>query len=256
MCVPEPERTPRASRFYRMKALVARIAGYSPIDEREFAPLRQATAEHVRKDRGATIVAAGQDVTHVFVVSKGWALRYRSLSDGRRQIVNVMLPGDCFDLQALIATKADHSVEALTNVELIRLKSENFLAAINANAKLAIAFWWAAVQEESILREQIVRLGRRSGRERLAHLLLELRRRLQHSGQDVGDTLTLPMSRDVLADLLGLSSVHVSRSVTALRDAGLIRTSNGSMQILDIQGLADVAQFDPAYLHLAHAPAA
>jgi CRP-like cAMP-binding protein len=216
--------------------------------------LKQASVERVRKERGAPIITAGEDATYVFVVSKGWALRHRTLKDGRRQIVNVMLPGDCFDLQALISTKADHSVEALTAVELLRLSSEDFLNAMQANAKLATAFWWAAVQEESILREQIVRLGRRSGRERLAHILLELRRRLMHAGQDVGDTLILPMSREVLADLLGLSSVHVSRSVTALRDNGLIRTSNGSVQLLDIDGLAEVAQFDPSYLHIARQP--
>jgi len=239
-----------------MKALFARIAGYSDIDEREFDSLKQAPVERVRKERGARIVSAGDPVTHVFVVSRGWALRYRTLTDGRRQIVNVMLPGDCFDLQALIETRADHSVEALTQVELLCLKSEDFFSAIQSNAKLAMAFWWAAVQEESILREQIVRLGRRSGRERLAHMLLELRRRLLHAGQDISDTITLPMSREVLADLLGLSSVHVSRSVSALRDAGLIRTSNGSIQLLDIDGLADVAQFDPAYLHLARQSAA
>jgi CRP-like cAMP-binding protein len=237
-----------------MKALIARIAGYSDIGEREFSQLKQAPVERVRHARGATIISAGDEPAHVFVVSNGWALRYRSLNDGRRQIVNVMLPGDCFDLQALIATKADHSVEALTNVELLRLKSEDFLGAIKTNGSLATAFWWAAVQEESILREQIVRLGRRSGRERLAHILLELRRRLLHAGLEVGDTLTLPMSREVLADLLGLSSVHVSRSVAALRGAGLIRTSNGSIQLVDIDGLAEVAQFDPSYLHIGRQP--
>ena len=238
-----------------MKALIARIAGYSKIEEGDFTSLKQASVERVRYPRGATIITAGEDPTHVFVVSKGWALRYRTLSDGRRQIVNVMLPGDCFDLQALITTKADHSVEALTNVEVLRLKSDDFTTAIKSSASLATAFWWAAVQEESILREQIVRLGRRTGRERLAHILLELRRRLLHAGQEVGDTLTLPMSREVLADLLGLSSVHVSRSVSALRAANLIRTSNGSIQLVDIDGLAEVAQFDPSYLHVAQQPA-
>jgi CRP-like cAMP-binding protein len=239
-----------------MKALIARIAGYSEIEDRDFTPLKQAPLERARYPRGGAIVSAGETASHVFVISKGWALRFRTLDDGRRQIVNVMLPGDCFDLQALIATKADHSIEALTNVELLRMKSEDFLAAIKSNVNLATAFWWAAVQEESILREQIVRLGRRSGRERLAHILLELRRRLLHAGQDVGDTLTLPMSREVLADLLGLSSVHVSRSVSSLREAGLIRTSNGSIQLSDIEGLAEVAQFDPSYLHMERQPAA
>jgi CRP-like cAMP-binding protein len=234
-----------------MKALVARISGYCDIDEDEFAPLKQAAPERVRKDRGDAIISAGEIVTHVFAISNGWALRYRALGDGRRQIVNLMLPGDCFDLQALTRSRADHSVEALTTVELLRLQSGDFLKAIQSNASLATAFCWTAVQEESILREQIVRLGRRSGRERLAHIMLEVRRRLLQAGQDIGDTLTLPMSRDVLADLLGLSTVHVSRSVSALREAGLIRTINGAIQLLDIEGLAAVAQFDSAYLHLA-----
>jgi CRP-like cAMP-binding protein len=235
-----------------MQSLIARISGYAPIEDQEFSSLRQASVERVRKPRGTTLVAPGEQLTHVFVISKGWAIRYRTLPDKRRQIVNVMLPGDCFDLQALIATKADHGVEALTNVELLRMKSEDFLKAISASSRLATAFWWAAVQEESILREQIVRLGRRSGRERLAHMLLELRRRLLHAGVDTGDKLSLPMSREVLADLLGLSSVHVSRSVAALRNMGLIRTTDGTIQLLDIDGLAKVGQFDPAYLHAAH----
>jgi CRP-like cAMP-binding protein len=237
-----------------MQSLIARISGYVPLEDQEFTSLRQAQVERVRKPRGATLVASGEWLSHVFVISKGWAIRYRTLPDKRRQIVNVMLPGDCFDLQALIATKSDHGVEALTNVELLRMSSEAFLSAISSSARLATAFWWAAVQEESILREQIVRLGRRSGRERLAHMLLELRRRLQHAGVETGDKLSLPMSREVLADLLGLSSVHVSRSVAALRNAGLIRTSNGTIQLIDIEGLAQVAQFDPSYLHSAAQP--
>jgi CRP-like cAMP-binding protein len=88
----------------------------------------------------------------------------------------------------------------------------------------------------------------------LAHLLLELRRRLLHAEQDVGDTITLPMSREVLADLLGLSSVHVSRSIGALRDENLIQSSNGSIQLLDLEGLAEVAQFDESYLHMDRQP--
>lgn len=233
-----------------MQALIARISGYAPLDETEFFPLRRAAVEQVRKARGEVVISAGEPLTHVFVISKGWAIRYRALNDGRRQIVNLMLPGDCFDLQALIATNSDHSVEALTSVELLRMRNDEFLRTLTASARLATAFWWAAVQEESILREQIVRLGRRSGRERLAHMLLELRRRLLLAGTNVGDTLSLPMSREVLADLLGLSSVHVSRSIGALRQMGLIRTTNGTIQLLDIDRLGELAQFDASYLHV------
>ncbi len=215
----------------------------------DFASLNDAPVERVQHNAGAKIISLGDHLTHVFVVSRGWAFRYRTLQDGQRQIVNLMLPGDCFDLQALIDTPADHAVDAITSVHLLRMRRVDFLNAIRANARLATAFWWASVQEESILREHIVRLGRRSGKERLGHLLLELQRRLHMAGLSNGDTINMPLTRELVADTLGLSPVHVSRSTAELRRLGLIRTSPSSIQILQPKKLAELAQFDASYLH-------
>ncbi len=205
--------------------------------------------ESLEKPRGATVIHVGEELTHVFVVVEGWAIRYRTMEDGRRQIVNVMLPGDCFDLQALIGARADHAVDAVTPLALLRARKQDFLAALRSNARLASAFWWTAVQEESILREHIVRLGRRSGRERVAHLALELGRRLAQVGRIIDHEFDMPLSRDMLADMLGLSPVHISRSVSALRRQGLLRNFIGRVRILDINRLAAFAQFDVDYLH-------
>ncbi|GAM97850.1 cAMP-binding proteins [alpha proteobacterium U9-1i] len=232
-----------------MKPLIARINAYSDLTDADFETLLAAPVARVTLRANAKIINVGDTLTHVFVVSRGWAIRYRTLNDGSRQIVNVMLPGDCFDLQALIDTKADHSVDSISAVEMLRARRDDFLNAIRANGRLATAFWWASVQEESILREHIVRLGRRSGVERLAHLLLELQRRLHLAGVSESDTIAMPLSRDVIADMLGLSPVHVSRSMSALRREALIRTSDSSVQILAPKRLAELAQFDPSYLH-------
>ncbi|MGE3143624.1 MAG: Crp/Fnr family transcriptional regulator [Hyphomonadaceae bacterium] len=215
----------------------------------DWSPLTAAPFEQVQKQRGGAVISIGDPLTHVFVVSAGWAIRYRVMQDGRRQIVNVMLPGDCFDLQAMIETSADHAVEAITPLGLLRVRREEFLNALRLNARLATAFWWAAVQEESVLREQIVRLGRRSGRERLAHLVLEIQRRLLLAGVSEGNTVSWPLSRELLADMLGLSPVHISRSFAALRRMGLVRTMSGAVHILDKARLAALAQFDASYLH-------
>lgn len=229
--------------------LYARLGAYAALDEADFSPLRDAAFEPAAYDRGAAVIEIAAALTHVFVVAQGWAIRYRLLEDGRRQIVNVMLPGDCFDLQAMIAAKADHGVEAVTALDVMRAPKARFIGAIRANGRLATAFWWTAVQEESILREQIVRLGRRSGRARIAHLFLELQRRRTLAGLAGGDLLPMPLTRDMLADMLGLSPVHVSRSLSALKRAKLIALHGGGVVLLDRRGLAALAQFDPAYLH-------
>src|SRR3546814_17821123 len=99
------------------------------------------------------------------------------LEDGRRQVLDVLMPGDIFDLQVFIATEADHSVMAVTDMELSAFAPMEVLSVLSGHGVLALAFWWATVQEEAILRQQIVRNGRRTARERVAHFLLEFHRR-------------------------------------------------------------------------------
>lgn len=200
---------------------------------------------------GDDLVRAGEETRQVFILQDGWAIRYRLLEDGRRQIVNFMLPGDVFDLQALSNLQADHSVTALTNCTAAVVDSPEFLKMLRNSAHLASAFWWAAVQEESILREQIVRIGRRSARERIGHLLLELHRRyLGSTGVEV-DYLTMPLTRADIADSLGLTPVHVSRTMSAMRRSGLIsETRGGEITLLDRDRLARLSLFDTDYLHL------
>ena len=236
-----------------MDALIKRLNAYSPARAQDVKALTSAPIFHeVSYERGDIVIETGGALDHVFIISSGWAIRYRTLDDGRRQIVNVMLPGDCFDLQALAAHFSDHTVEAITPLKILRAKATPFRNLMHENGRLAVWFWWAAIQEESILREQIVRVGRRSGRERIAHLLLELQRRLEVIGalQSDSDYIPLPLTRDMLADMLGLSRVHTTRSLSALKLNGLIRTSNGGVEILKRHKLATMAQFDPTYLHL------
>ena len=233
-----------------MEAILGRLRHYAAIDDGVASGLISLPHALIARSAGQTIVSAGEPLTHVFVIEDGWAMRHRMLPDGRRQIVNFMLPGDCFDLQALVHAKADHFVTAITNVRLRTVQSSRFLAAVRSHPNLASAFWWAAVQEESILREQIVRIGRRSARERIAHLILELHRRLLQAGGQAGDTMVLPLTREIMADALGLSPVHVSRSLSSLKARKLIETNGRTLRISDPNGLAKLAQFNESYLHL------
>ena len=161
-----------------------------------------------------------------------------------------MLPGDCFDMMSLTNAESDHSVSAATNLTLRRLKATDFLTAIRQEPSLAAAFWWVAVQEEAILREQIIRVGRRSAKERVGHLILELNRRVAATSGKLENFLYLPVPQSLLADMLGLSVVHISRTLTKLKAEKLIRTTSDGVQILDRERLERVSNFDSRYLHL------
>ncbi len=233
-----------------MDTLLSRLQHHAALVESDYSALMRLAHRLVVKQPGQVIVTAGERLQDVFVLEQGWAIRYRVLEDGSRQIVNFMLPGDCFDLQAVVGAQSDHHVSALTSVRLRMISGSLFLNAVRQNATLATVFWWSAVQEESILREQIVRIGRRTARQRCAHMLVELHRRLMMAGMVKDDACVLPLTRDVMADALGLSPVHVSRSIANLRGRKMIETTRGSIRLRDVPGLIEVGEFNPRYLHL------
>ena len=234
-----------------MSVFKKRLGQYVTLDNEEWAPFDALDQQEQVYLAGDDIVRAGDEIRHVFIVMEGWAIRYRLLEDGRRQIVNFMLPGDVFDLQSLADLKADHSLTAITECQMLVIESNVFVDMLQRSASLASAFWWSAVQEESILREQIVRIGRRSARERIGHLLLELQRRfVGATGMDV-ERLTVPLTRADIADALGLTPVHVSRTMSAMRRADLITEGRGGeITIVDRTKLARLSHFDTDYLHL------
>lgn len=233
-----------------MKPLMSRVGHYVDLGEDDFENLSKLPHRMETRRPGEEIVAIGDVIDFVFVVESGWAIRYRILDDGRRQIVNFMLPGACFDMMSMAYAKADHAVSAATEVTLRRIKSSDFLRAISAQPRLATAFWWVAIQEEAILREQIIRIGRRSAKERVAHLLLELNRRIAAIEGRLTDFINLPFPQALFADALGLSVVHVSRTLTKLKAEGMISTGPGGIEIIEREKMSEMCDFDSRYLHL------
>lgn len=229
-----------------------RIAQYvdAPMAERIVKTLTELDTEERTDGPGAELVRAGTRPNRLFVMLDGWAVRYRLLCDGRRQIVNFMLPGDLFDLQVLGDLEADHSVATLTQATFLCVGATGFLQALREAGDLASAFWWAAVQEESMLREHIVRVGQLSARERIGHLFLELRRRLSAARGGAVNDVGLPLTRTDLADMLGLTPVHISRTLSAMKRDGLIEENHRTIAITDRARLARLSQFDDSYLHV------
>ncbi len=233
-----------------MKALLKRLAVYCDIGSREEAVAAELETESHSYAPGEQMVCEGDQLRHAFVVERGWASAHRDLEDGRRQVVHFLMPGDFFGLQVMVARTADHSITALTEVEAFRISPGAISHLFAEPSDIGIALWWAQVQEESILREHIVRNGRRNATERVAHLLLELHRRARIVGHAESETKHFPLSQQLIADSLGLSVVHVSRVMTRLTKDKLIERKGKSLKITDRDGLNALCEFDTGYLHL------
>lgn len=203
-------------------------------------------------------VKAGSDVLRhadvpkaAHVLLDGHAYRYTVLNDGRRQITAILVRGDVCDLGAVMRGRAEYSVGALTNCVLGEIPAEEIADPAALDREMTGALWRRLLRDEAISREWLVGMGRRTASERAAHLLCELRVRMDDAGLASDTTFEMEFTQSDLADVLGLSTVHVNRTLQELRRAGLIQTSNGRMTILDYAALAKMAGFDPTYLRMA-----
>ncbi|NRD88835.1 Crp/Fnr family transcriptional regulator [Sphingopyxis sp. BSNA05] len=186
----------------------------------------------------------------VLIVKEGWAIRYKTLEDGRRQILNILLPGDFFDLQVLVAAEADHSVKTVTQLTGLSVRPAVFRRLLTESGKLTLAFWWMQVQEEAFLREQIVRNGKQTARERIGHFLLELYRRVLITGAGTSEGFRVPLTQTIIADALGLTPIHTNRVLRQLERDGLLARDHGWILFKDEARLAEISQFDSSYFHL------
>lgn len=188
-------------------------------------------------------------VAHVLL--DGHTYRYRLLDDGRRQITAVLVPGEICDLEAVMRGRADYSVGALTKCVLGEIPAEQVADPMALGPEMAQALWRRVLRDEAISREWLVSMGRRNALERVAHLLCELRVRLEDVGLARSEEYDLDFTQVELADILGLSAVHINRVLQQLRRTGLIQLSGGIVNILDLPTLEVVAGFDPTYLQVA-----
>lgn len=193
-------------------------------------------------DAGATILVEGSHSAHLFTVLSGWAFRYKVLEDGRRQILNYVMPGDLLGLQGTIMGEMQHSVEALSPVTLCVFERDKLMTLYNRHASLAFDLTWIAAQEERILDEHLLSVGRRSALERAAYLLAYLHQRASALQLFNGKT-SLPVTQQHIADTLGLSIVHTNKTLKKLSERGLIRWQERGCDVLDGQGLADLAEW-------------
>lgn len=192
----------------------------------------------------------GDERRKLIVIVSGWACIYKQLENGARQIVALLMPGDiCQPFGGGVQRRA-FSLGTLTPVSYARVDPDALRAIARDNQAIEQALWWDAELRADLQNEHIVSLGRRTAPERLGHLFCELYARLSMVGLINRPEFAFPLTQLDLADLLGLSIVHVNRTLKELREAELVTLRGRHVTIQDLGELAAFAQFDPAYLHL------
>lgn len=199
-----------------------------------------------RRETGQTILTEGESANHMYTVLSGWVMKYKSMEDGRRQIINYAFPGDLVGLQGAAFGKMQHSVEALSPVTLCVFDRKKLWSLYEAHPGLGFDITWLAAHEKSILADFLVTVGQRTASERIAFVLVNLFRRAQVSGMVRRGTMELPLTQDHLADTIGFSLVHTNRSLSRVRRLNAFEWHGASFTMLDEDVLVEFASIPPA----------
>jgi CRP-like cAMP-binding protein len=185
---------------------------------------------------------------------EGIMCRYKDLRDGQRQITELHVDGDFADMHSFTLKRLDHNVMTLTPCRVAMIPHERMKAITEQHPHLTRVYWFGTNLDAAIHREWEVSLGRRTALSRVANLFCELQVRLGIVGLADGEGYDLDLTQTDIAECLGLTSVHVNRTLKELRERGLMTFRSGRVRIDDQAGLRRVAEFDPAYLYLERRP--
>lgn len=217
-----------------------------------YAPAYCASDERIANARvdassvraNAVIMRAGETQTQVHTLRRGWAMQVAYLSDGRRQILHFFIPGDLLGVEALLFgdRPTGAAIRALTDVEICTFPADTIRGLLDATPTHRERFLDHACCYMSGMTRLLADIGQRSAQGRIAQILLELWERLKARGLAAGDSFEMPVRQEHLADALGMTSVHVNRTLGTLRAAGIIDFDRKTMHILDGARLRAIAE--------------
>jgi CRP-like cAMP-binding protein len=200
----------------------------------------------IRKRRD--LIADGYEYRKLCFVKDGYAVRYKLLRNGKRQILNVILPGDIVGLPGSFYEKAVYAVTAIADLRMNVCSLDAYIQLCYRHPQYGLALSWVAVQEATTYAEHVIDIGRRTPVERLSHFLLELHARLKAVGRADKARFTLPFSQEVIADVLGLSVPHLNRMMQQLRAEKLIADIERVVEFIDADAMQSLAHYQPQAL--------
>ncbi len=225
------------------------IAGLTP-EERDALSALPMRVQEVPADQD--VVREGDQPPQCTLVVEGFVCRFKLTNKGKRQIFAIHTPGDMPDLLSLHLKTMDHNVGTVSACRLAFVQHEHMREMLRRHPRLTEVFWRDTLIDGAIFREWMLGLGRHAAKTRMARFFCEMVARLRAMGLERDGAVPLPLTQTELADVLGLSTVHVNRVLQELRREGLVTFEGGALTVLDWGRLTEVGEFDPTYLHLVH----
>jgi CRP-like cAMP-binding protein len=237
---------PRSGKdVWRNDPFVARLRNFIELDPSDLRSLRDVIETELAVKKRRDLVLDGYQFSKLGFIKQGFAARYKLLRNGKRQIINFLLPGDAVGMPGSFLDRAANSVVAVSEMRLQICPLDAFVALCYRRPKFALALSWLAAQETAIYAEHIINIGRRKPTERLAHLLLEIHSRLALVGKADEAAFDLPFTQEMMSDALGLSVPHLNRTLTKLRVEGMIAVNERRVEFVDPEAIERLAQFQP-----------
>ena len=236
-----------------LRLFARRLAHGARLEADDLAAIEALPGQVRTLEPAGYIVREGEPARFCAFMVSGYAFCQKLTSDGARQICSLHIPGDALDLQTLYLDAADHNVQALTRAEVLFVPQEGVKQLIAERPRVARAIIVSILIDMSIMREWLLNVGRRDARTRLAHLLCEFAMRMKTQGltgdEDGGESYELPMTQEQLGDALGLTSVHVNRTLKSLAAEGVLTRRGRRIQFGDWERMRHIADFSALYLH-------
>lgn len=233
-----------------LNPFVMRLRALTDLDEAELGAISALLSTEQAFGAEHQLVGEGDRPRKLHVLIDGWAAHVKWLRNGQRHLPAILLPGDLCDVDGLHLQAYDYGVVTLTPCRVATMDRDKVQELCTRYPAIARAFTWLGFVDNSLLGEAATSVARRSARQRVAHILCEFMMRLTISGRARADGYDLPLTQEKLGDALGLTAVHINRTVQALRKDGLVQFGSSRVIIPDWTALVREAGFSTGYLHL------
>lgn len=200
-----------------------------------------APEEMIRFKRHEHIARVGEPQRQIYRLEEGWACRFRALRDGRRQIVGLFLPGELCEPHWVLSPRADFPVVALTALRATAIGMDDLAMSREPDGEGLGAVYGAMVRAINWQADWMVSLGRRNATERICAFVCDIVERMRSNGRMIGDSLPMPLTQNDVADIVGLTPIHVNRVFKALREEGLIELKKKWLRVADLAALQRLA---------------
>lgn len=227
--------------------LVDKLASFVPLDDREVVMLQRCERSSRNFGRRKIVRRQGEDSSELFVLRGGWAFSFAIMPDGGRQVLDLHFPGDVIGSSSIAFEKAAIGIATITPVELSPFPKALFADVAATTPHLSILLHAMAALENMILIDRLKSIGRMEARDRVALFLLQIITRLEVMDHGIGSVFTLPMSQELIGDALGLSSIHVNRTLRRLEEEGDVSRDGQQITLHNRAKLAESVDFANRY---------